>query len=207
VDPSTLEAWWVDLRQENITTRTQVLVPNDQRFDKTAKREIGLRCGHLHRDLLARRVMTDAADFEHLRSKEHVKPAARKLYLKLRDAGICIGSDGPKVHFTRWGWKHITRASRPQLTRYQSFTLLGCVRKILESTPLDEFQEFRSPDRPKESYIAARAAVSFSFRQTAIVKLVLKQGGRPAAPRYLFHTIYEPRRRRNVLGAREPRSP
>lgn len=181
-------------------------MPDGQHLNKSAKQEISLLCGNIHRDLLVRSIATTALDFKHLRSKEHIQPAARKKYLQLRDAEILVGGNGPRVKFDRHGWRHITRYGRPELTRYQSFVLLGCVQRILESTPLEEFQPFRSPDHPDENFIATRAAVSFSFRQTGIIKVVLKADGPVGSPRYKFHTVYEPRRRRNVLGAREPRS-
>ncbi|MEZ2407312.1 DUF4365 domain-containing protein [Bosea sp. RCC_152_1] len=204
VDPDTLQAFWTDLRL-NGGTSTQIFVPETQIFDRSAKELISQLCGNLHRDVLARKIRTEAIDFEHVRSREHIQPASRKLYLSLRNDNICIGGSGPSVIFDRHGWRHITRRERPELTRYQSFILLGCVRKILQATPRDDFQDYRPKGRSSEKLIVARAAVSFTFRQTAIVKVVLKEIEPEKS--YRFHTVYEPRRRRNVLGAQEPLSP
>jgi hypothetical protein len=66
VDPGTLEAWWVDLRKPAGMTKTQILVPDDQRFEGSAKKDIGLLCGNIHRDLLAKSIVTTADDFKHV---------------------------------------------------------------------------------------------------------------------------------------------
>ncbi len=204
VNPKTLEARWVNVRDDGARTASQVIVPGDQFFDRDAKADVASLAGNLHRDLLLRHIDTVSDDFLHLRSRDHLQVAGRRLYLALRASPVCIGGTGPTVIFDRHGWRHITRRRRPELTRYQSFVLLGCVRKLIEETPLSEFVDFPSQDHPNEGLVVARAAVSFPFRQTAVVKVVLivdRDG-----TRYRFHTVYEPRRRRNFMGARRPSS-
>ncbi|NEI19040.1 DUF4365 domain-containing protein [Rhizobium leguminosarum] len=205
VDPVSLKARWVNVRDPQARTAAQVIVPKNQIFDAGAKRLIALLTGNLHRDLLLRHVETVSEDFPHLRGNQLLKVSSRHFYLTLRDAELKIGGSGPTVTFDRHGWHHISRRDRSELVRYQSFVLLGCIRKILETTPLSEFTPFPSRDHPEDNLIAARASVAFPFRQTGVVKIVLSVDR--SDTRYRFHTIYEPRRRRNVLGARKPSSP
>lgn len=181
-----------------------MIVPGDQFLNRKAKKPIALLTGSLHGDLLLMHIGTSSSDFPHLKSRDHIQVVARKLYCELRDRQLKIGGDDPTVTFDRYGWRHITRPDRPQLVRYQSFVLLGSGRKIIEAMPLSEFKPFVSADYPGEELVAARAAVSFRFRQTGIVKLVLNVDR--STDTYKFPTVYEPRRRRNVLGARKPSS-
>jgi hypothetical protein len=198
VDPATWKATWVNLRDKNAIGDTQVFVPIRNKFDLSAKNEIANLCGTIHRDVLLPQVDTIANDFLYLKSREHLQTAARQCYRVLNAADVRLGGDGPRVKFTRDGWGHLTRRRRSHLSEIQSFTLLGAVQKVLEATPEEALV------RDGNAY-AARAAVTFPFRQTAIVKVVLRkaQDG-DGSPAYSFFTVYEPKRKRNVLGARGP---
>jgi hypothetical protein len=206
VDPKTMQMFWVNLRDPAARGPSQVFVPLTQTFDRSAKQIVAALCGNIHRDLLAKRIETEACDFPHLRSREHIHEESRKLYVSLNTNPVFFKNSGPVIEFTRLGWRHITRKGRAQLTRYQSFVLLGTARKILEGTEECELKAHQSVSDSSSSFVSLRAAVSFPFRQTCIVKIILRRCRRGASMRYVFHTIYEPRRRRNVLGAREPLS-
>ncbi|MEL0156354.1 DUF4365 domain-containing protein [Sphingopyxis sp.] len=205
VDAATRKCFWVNARDPGAIKGSQVFVPEHQSFDARARQVVAGLCGNIHRDLLAPLVETTAEDYPHLRSKEHIQRSAKALYRQLSSEPVRIGENGPVVEFDRDGWRHITRAARPQLTRYQSFVLLGAVRKIVEISDVGTLKRHNSKQIPSAGeFVSARAAVSFPFRQTGIVKVVLKILPTDGEPRYLFHTVYEPRRRRNVMGAREP---
>lgn len=205
VDPKEMRAFWVDARSAR-RTPSQIFVPKDQPFDRNAKKDIAHLCGTIHRDLLVKTVRTEAEDFAHLRTRDHIQVAAHALYRELGSNPVRLGGDGPLVNFDGKGWEHITRRGRPELTRYQSFVLLGVVRKLLSATTEEELKAHTSRLDLTTPYASARAAVSFPFRQTAIVKLILRWVPTREGRNYYFHTIYEPRRKRNVYGVREPLS-
>ena len=136
--------------------------------------------------------------------REYINIVARRVFEDLRDRPVLLGGDGPAVEFNRTGWRHITRPGRPKLTRYQSFVLLGAARKVLESVPVAALKKHRSPTAPEMDFVSARAAVSFPFRQAAVVKIILSVREDRGIPRYVFHTIYEPRRRSGTAGTKGP---
>jgi hypothetical protein len=205
VDPVSLHGYWADAKNVH-PNWSQIAVPSNQLFDKAAKRLIAHLCGTLHRDLSTPTLIAEPEHFAHLTGNELIKVAAHELYHDLEQRPVLLGGNGPRVSFPRSGWRHITRRERPQLTRYQSFVLLGVVRPILERTDEVDLKDARMiPDRGIR-LLAARCAVSFPFRQTGIVKVVLRKLTRAERDVYEFHTVYEPRRRRDVIGVREPLS-
>ncbi|MEX0827919.1 MAG: hypothetical protein WD005_03100, partial [Haliea sp.] len=108
------------------------------------------------------------------------------------------------------GWRHITRPSRSQLSKYQSFVLLGAVRKIVEECDVS-IDDLPSSDTGESRirFYQIDSMVTFPFRQTGLVRLVLKKSMiEPVASQKLkFWTIYEPRRKRSGMGVQEPRHP
>ena len=204
VDHVTRKSFWVNVRDSGAVIGSQVFVPQDQPFDAAARSTVARLCGNIHRDVLAPQIDTAAEDFPHIRSKDHIQRTARALYQELRSDPVRLGNSGPIVRFDREGWRHITRPQRPELTRYQSFILLGTVRKILECSSQDALKTHHSASLLSKQFVTVRAAVTFPFRQTAIVKVILEITRHAEEDQYRFHTVYEPRRRRNVIGAREP---
>lgn len=210
VSPDDLSARWVNIKPEEATTSSQILVPEDQPFDSHAKLKICQLCGTLHHDLQAQKIHTFADDFLHLRSKEHIHKSSRRLYKELDAKPICIGVPSQRVHFDRDGWRHITRPDRSQLSKYQSFVLLGAARKILEncSKPLSDLYSGKTNDK-QYIFFQIDSMVTFPFRQTGLVRIVLRGlSQEPASkPNLKFWTIYEPRRKHDGLGVQEPRHP
>nr|WP_325249321.1 DUF4365 domain-containing protein [Amylibacter sp.] len=208
VDPGDLKARWVNIKPDEATTSAQILVPGDQLFDSRAKNKISRLCGTLHHDMQAQKVHTFAEDFLHLRSNKHVQKASRDLYKQLETVQTHFGGSGERVCFDRDGWRHITRPNRSQLSRYQSFVLLGAARKILRSCsrPLTNLCTGTTADR-EFAYYQIDSMVSFPFRQTGLVRLVLRKSMCASSPNQelKFWTIYEPRRKFDGLGVQEPR--
>ncbi|MEO0748836.1 MAG: DUF4365 domain-containing protein, partial [Pseudomonadota bacterium] len=208
VDPDSLTARWVDIKPSHSSTPGQILVPEWQFFSGSAKQLISALCGTLHQDLQAQKVHTFADDFTHLRSAEHIQPASRKMYISLDRSPIFLGGGEEHVHFDREGWRHITRPARSCLSRYQSFVLLGTVRKIIETceTPLAELPT--SFSKTGNCYFfQIDSMVTFPFRQTGLVRLILRKSATDlnGSSKLKFWTIYEPRRKQNGLGVQEPR--
>ena len=206
VDPSSRKAFWANLKDNETIGPSQIFVSNKNCFDADAKNTIASLCGNVHRDLLAMEIETLASDFPHLINKDHIQIASRQLYKDFNSKPVYLSDSQTKINFTRRGWRHITRKGRAQLTRYQSFVLLGTVRKILNTSRLSEFRKHQSVSNPTRDFISIKAAVTFPFRQTSIVKIILEISAISAGKIYNFHTIYEPRRRRDVMGARRPLS-
>lgn len=207
VDPESLLARWVDIKPSHSSTPSQILIPEEQIFDRAAKCSISALCGTLHQDLQAQKVHTFAKDFLHLRSSEHVQPASRKVYISLEQTSTCLGSSGDRVRFDREGWRHISRPRRSQLSKYQSFVLLGAARRIIEQCEisLDDLPSTYSKEGNCH-FVRIDSMVTFPFRQTGLVRLILKKSNiETGQPQLKFWTIYEPRRKHNGLGAQEPR--
>lgn len=203
VDPISLIAFWADAKDVQ-PGWSQISIPSNQEFDKASRRVISRLCGTLYRDLLAPMLVAEPEHFAHLNSKEYIKITAHKLYHSLQNEPVILGNMGARVHFRRSGWRHIIRRERPKLTRYQSFVLLGVVRPILEMTNEGDLRDAGVSPYYGNRLVAARCAVSFPFRQTGIVNVILRKRHANHDPEYEFHTVYEPRRRRDVLGVREP---
>lgn len=201
INSSTLDATWVNLRGKNALGNTQVFVPATSLFNKDARKLVARLCGTLHRDLLMKKVKVSALDFPYFSETTHIQPAAREFYRGLESSNMQLGKSGPRIRFTKEGWKHLTRQDRPRSVQLQSFQLLGTIRKIIESASAADIKEIVSRKNATVEQVYLIAAVSFTFRQTAVVKIVLWKRTDPAIGiNYSFHTIYEPRRRRDVLG-------
>lgn len=197
------KSYWVDAKNQS-EGKSEIFIPRINLFNKDAKKQISMLCGTIYRDLRLQEIHSEYTDFPHLVSKDHIAVASRKLYVSL-GAAPCNMRDGKaKVYFTRYGWRHITRRGRPQLTRFQSFVLLGVVRKIIENMSYTDLLSFEAPNDDKKKLFSARFVVTFPFRQTSVVKIVLEEI--EYGVRYDFYTIYEPRRRRGVTGVRRPHS-
>ncbi|WP_319531124.1 DUF4365 domain-containing protein [uncultured Cohaesibacter sp.] len=210
VDPETLVARWTDIRPEATRTSSQIYVPSNNLFNKAAKHVISGLCGTLHQDLQAQKVHTFAEDFPHLRCRDHIQRSSRQVYKSLQNVPTRLGGNGEQVHFDREGWRHITRPDRSQLTRYQSFVLLGAVRKIIESYNVRLIDSSKPLSNMLDvSFMQIDSMVSFPFRQTGLIRLVLKcvNVGSNDSPKLKFWTVYEPRRKLNGMGVQEPRRP
>lgn len=204
VNPKNFEAHWVDLRGTGAVGNTQVFVPVANAFNKAARKHISSLCGTIHRDLLMIQVKTTSDDFSYLTSKDHLQTAARQYYRKLEASAVKLGGSGPTVSFTKEGWRHLTRFGRSRLTQLQSFQLLGAARSMIESIPETELREVNPKKGNPVEFVYMVAAVSFPHRQTAVVKILLWRRTHPVEGiNYSFRTVYEPRRRRDIIGIRK----
>lgn len=205
VDPETLIARWANVRDSRVVTPSQIIIHPNDLFDASARKIIANLCGNVHRDLLLPQINTVTADFPHF-TEPHLQRAARRFYKALSIEPVYLGPTGPVVRFTREGWRHITRPDRPVLVRHQSLVLLGVIRKVLAQANPADLKDYSPRIDPTGDYVALRAVVTFSFRQTCVVKIVMRRRkDENKRDSYSFHTIYEPRRKRNVLGARSAR--
>ncbi|MBB5546993.1 DUF4365 domain-containing protein [Paraburkholderia fungorum] len=212
VHAKTLVATWVDLRAPGVLTKAQAVVPSEQLFNASARKKVAALCGTLYRDMLMRRLVAKATDFSYLTERVsvagkkspqelHVQRAARQYYTGELALGVGLAKGGPLVQFSRDGWRHITRPQRKRLVVLQSFQLLGVAKRIISSTEEKDLKEIRPAKGDPVEYVYAIAVVSFSFRQTGVVKVILRRhAGNGGLAKYSFHTVYEPRRRKDILG-------
>lgn len=199
VDLDSLEPYWVNLRTAEAFVGGSVVIPEKSRFDINAKLLVEELCGTLHKDQLYPLVATERADFAHLTGRDHIQVEARKLYHGLRDEPVVLlGSEKP-VRFLRSGWRHITRKERANTARFQSLFLLGCVRRILGSTDADTLVLEGNRSKNGLRLFSTRRFVTFPFRQSAVVTVVLEENYDDLGRFFSFYTVYEPRRRRGAL--------
>lgn len=195
------ESHWVDLLSASAIFGSQVFVDGSNRFDSSCRGALRKLCGTIHRDLLKPKIDTEVEDFKYVKAaSEEAQNAARAQYLKFRAHPPTLYGGGPKVSFTNEGWRHITRRGRSRLLQLQSFLLLGCLPRVIGSTPESSLEIAESTS--DGHLVVARAAVTFPFRQTAMLKLMMKRRGESGAYRYSFWSVYEARRGRDVLGRR-----
>jgi len=196
------DAHWVNLLEPGAIDGSRVYIRGDSIFDGQGARSIRRLCGNLHRDILKPQINTSVEDYAYVsQNVRELQVGAREYYRSIGDGCARLGKEGPQVRFTAEGWRHITRRSRHRLTQIQSLLLLGCVVPLIRHTPegsLEPDRKFSDGSR----LVVTRAAVTFPFRQTCMVKLLLRRRGEPGAYCYNFYSIYEVRRKRDVLGRR-----
>jgi hypothetical protein len=201
VNASTWEMTWGNLRDEALKQGTRLHLPRANCFNKAARREIEALCGHLPWDMMLPRVATEASDFRYIEEDQSLARGAQSKYKEMRALGLRLGHvNGPLVRFTQEGWRHITRRGRRRLRRHQAFLLLGVVPKMLAKATIEDLR--RLTKRKGEETYALRAMVAFPFRQSSMIKLVLKRKADTPPDAYDFHTVYEYRRKRDLLGIR-----
>jgi len=200
IDPGNLEAYWVNLRDNSAFTATQILVPDRNKFGLRSRGEIRKLCGTIHADQLLPVVDTVVADFSYLNAKEHIKVSSRAFYKSLHQSRLKFQDAAAPVNFTREGWKHITRIQRSPLLKMQSFQLLGCIPGVIDVFAESELRAFTTKNDVGD-LVYAQAFVKFKFRQSAIVSVVFrKRVAATGEASYSFHTIYEARRDRDLIG-------
>jgi hypothetical protein len=201
VDPDSAKAFWANLRDPETIVGTQIFVPKSNVFNEKAKRNILSLCGTLHADLLLRRIATTAVDFHYLLGAASIKSGAREVYRNLEASELKFEGSPQNIGFTREGWHHLTRRNRAPMARFQSLCLLGAVEKIVRSTHESELRTVRPAKGREPELVAASATIVFPFRQSAVVMVVFrKRLGANNEANYSFHTIHEPRRKRDLWG-------
>lgn len=202
VDPITLNAFWVNVRDPRSRGQTQIFVPKANEFTAVARPAVQKLCGTLHKDQLLQAVHTKSSDFEYLKSSLHLQSSSRQHYRSLKR--LNFNGSAADVTFSREGWHHIVRRSRPALVRFQSFQLLGCIKPILKNLKEEDLRKFVGSDDNAVGLVQAQALVHFTFRQTAVVSIIFRRRvDKSGQPNYSFHTIYEVRRNRDLLGLKE----
>ncbi|WP_146077109.1 DUF4365 domain-containing protein, partial [Halomonas caseinilytica] len=190
--PNSQKAWWIDLKDENsysTTNKAVVHAPKSQVFN-TGQKGVFLR-------LLGDHSRYQGLDPIHLNRQEDLIPKigyehgafkqqAWEYYKQWKSE--CNGKEKSPIDeirsvlITRTGWKHITRNKRLPERVFQSWLLLATARKMIKTCT----QYFRLggthavEDNEKNivgiiDYIALRANVSYTHKDSSIVQVVLKR--------------------------------
>ncbi|WP_416370955.1 DUF4365 domain-containing protein [Tistrella sp.] len=200
VDPESLSAHWTDVRDGRSVLGSQVFVPVENVFDASAKNRISDLCGTLHGDLLLPQVRTQASDFRYLWSSAAPIVAARQEYVRLNSLSLHFADSSATIRFTREGWRHMNRRRRERLAKSQSWSLIGAIPHIIGNVSERSLMVVRPSRNCLPVLVAATVTVLFPHRQSAIVRAVFRRRGEPGNWNYSFHTLYEPRRKRNLMG-------
>ena len=86
------------------------------------------------------------------------------------------------------------------MARLHSWHLLGVLPHVIDAVPESRLRLVRSARGSNPELVSATAMVLFPFRQAAVVQAVFRRRGKEGAANYSFHTVYEPRRKRNLAG-------
>lgn len=192
---------WVNLLEADIAGASQVFVGKSQVFDRSQRIELARLCGTLHRDVLKPRVNTEAQDFDYIRTgAKQLQSEAKKFYKSLNDSALVFLDGKNSVKFRSEGWRHITRKGRNRLVQLQSMQLLGCLPSFIRNTTETSLEIGEKHD--DGNFAIATSTITFPHRQTALVKLVMKRRLKADSYEYSFWTVYEARRKRDILGRR-----
>ncbi|ENU89676.1 hypothetical protein F884_01848 [Acinetobacter sp. CIP 102143] len=179
--------YWVDLKKDEsycATNKQLILVPKKNKISLKTKGEFHELCrGYLGNATLEDIFINSSEGLPvHLGSKISLKSSAWDFYKNWRNQGIYNHQKLGKIYINGMGWRHITRAGRGNQRIVASWLLLPVARKIIEIT-----QDFKVLDRIDikqrsdlnrvliRDYIALRAKVSFNYRDSSIVQVILKR--------------------------------
>jgi hypothetical protein len=192
---------WVNLLEAEGFSASQVFVNKSQVFDQPQRVELARLCGTLHRDVLKPRIDTQSNDFDYIKTgSKEFQHEAKNFYKSLNSKLLSFLDGQSTVKFTSEGWRHITRKGRNRLVQLQSMQLLGCVPDLIKGTKESSLEVGKKNDNG--NFVIANSTVTFPHRQTALVKLVMKRRPKGCSYEYSFWTIYEARRKRDIIGRR-----
>lgn len=202
VDPKNKEAFWADLQNLSTIADKSVIVSMNDRFSVKSANRLRHLAGTQGADNLLPLLSATHNDVQHIHPTKSLKVCSKEFF---KDIGAVNSHDrriGP-VHFSRVGWKHVTRPERPVSRVVQSLQLLRIAKRIVEEMPEAQLlRRIGGPDNPAEIY-SLTARVAFPHRDAAVVRvIVLRQLVSPTnpTPKSWFYSVYERRRRRGLRG-------
>lgn len=203
-------AWWADLNDPatfSPTSRGMLLIPKAQRFGPHSKGDFLALCGNRPTDYQLPTLSTVKEDSLNPPASMSLHKFARDFYTQWSKTAPTVHPSLGQVLVNREGWRHITRLGRAPERRFQSFTLLGAAKRMIEE--LDYFDLLGRVHKHQMAdgttclvdYLGIRANVSFPHRQAAVIQVVLKRRrlipkDRPNdhSQKIWFWSVYELRR-------------
>jgi len=213
VDLETKKVWWADLNNKDIYTENEysITISKFDEFNNGAFRKI-VKLGR--ETFVKKKLKTIATTNGHFfpLALTNFKKSAKEAYANLSGSGeFFFETHNPvlgQVHYTRSGWKHITRLNRRKMRIFNSILLLGVSRSICET--VDRFSSvkkglLRESNQfiKKVDFLTLRANVDYNFRESSIVQVVLRRvktfdkldGTNKIPDKVFFHSVYEPYRK------------
>ncbi|TGB69523.1 DUF4365 domain-containing protein [Escherichia sp. E4930] len=212
-------AYWTNLRSEkNKLSDGSIHFEIKDKFDAAAKVNIYNLCWQWARlrslPRLSANIPTSPAIDETAFSK--ISPYAENLYLIAKEyyKNLMKESKSPlnpfQVVFTRRGWEHITRKSRPSETKIQSLILLPVAMRILLKTTQSEskkitFTDEKSVGQLRRRWYESRTCnATFYARDAAVVRVIIERTqlfhkGILKQDVSVFYSVHEVARRRSFV--------
>ncbi|MGJ5719921.1 DUF4365 domain-containing protein [Morganella sp. B601] len=212
-------AYWTNLRSEkNKLSDGSIYFEIKDKFDATAKVNIYNLCWQWARlrslPRLAANMPTSLVIDETAFAK--ITPYAESLYLIAKQYYKNLmkeskSSTNPfQVVFTRRGWEHITRRSRPGETKVQSLILLPVAMRILLKTTKSESKKITLTDERRDGqtrkrwYESRTCNVTFYARDAAVVRVIIERTqlfykGKLRQDVSVFYSVHEVARRRSFV--------
>lgn len=202
VDPKNKEAFWADLQNPENILEKSVLISLKDRFSEKSANRLRQLAGTQGDDNLLPLIRATYSELQHIHPTRPLKVCSKEFFKNIGFVNSCdqrIGS----VHFSRVGWKHITRPERPVSRVVQSLQLLRIAKRMVEEVPEAQLlRRIGSANNPAEIY-SLTARVTFPHRDAAVIRvIVLRQLVSPTnlTPKSWFYSVYERRRRHGLRG-------
>ncbi len=217
------KSWWVDLKNESTyceDNKNIILLDRTKRFGEHSIGEIRkLRTfNEIDKDLPIIYLKKDDLIVDSI--TKPLKYEAKKAYKKWKSLSKSK-QEHPRlgeIIVSRVGWRHITRKGRGAANIFQSFTLIGAAKKIIQSD-IKAYQ-IRQPDVTVDEvrnitiihdYLSLRCKVGFPNRHEAVVQVVLKRlrtidmNDSETTTKLWFYSVYEPRRHKKTYRHKKTR--
>lgn len=209
-------AWWTDLKNPDSycdSAGSYILIPKEQKFDISAKKQIYKLTGHRHEESALTNINMTNDLLTHITlNNKSIKQIGQKYYKSLSAQKITPANKefSSGIQFTGIGWKHITRKTRSLQRIIQSLLLLPVAKEIIEKVDKFQIVDYRSFEDDEKNIIhyqtlLLRARVSFSFRYPTVINLILRRKiiipadkSEPKS-KVWFYSIYESKRGRELV--------
>ncbi|MEH7543658.1 hypothetical protein CN939_30660 [Bacillus thuringiensis] len=209
-------AWWTDLKDPNSysdSANSYILLPKEQKFDISAKKQIYKLTGHRYEESSLTNINMNNGLLKHITLKDKsIKEIGSEYYKSLSTQEITPANKefSSGIQFTRVGWRHITRKTRSLQRIIQSLILLPVAKEIIEKVDKFQIVDYHSVEDDDKNIIhyqtlLLRARVSFSFRYPTVINLLLRRQiivpadkSEPTS-KVWFYSIYESKRGRELV--------
>ncbi len=179
--------YWVDLKKDESycgKNKQLILVPKKNKISLKSKSDFHNLCRSYLGDETLGNIFVKSNEGlpVHLGTKSTLKTDAWNYYKNWRQRGVFKHPNLGDIYINGMGWKHITRAGRGSQRIIASWLLLPIARNIIENVAsfkvLDRIDIENKIDPNKiliRDYIGIRAHVSFNYRDSSVVQVILKR--------------------------------
>jgi hypothetical protein len=216
VDLETEKCWWTDLNDTNSFIENDYSVTVKKENILNEKAFISIK--KIGKELFVKKEipLIKSKNYHFFNLKlTNFKESSWDVYQSLKDENHEFYSKtiNPKlglIHYSKSGWKHITRLNRRKMRIINSLLLLKISKEIIEN--VESFSKVKNglvreskKFIKKVDFLTLRANVEFNFRQDSIVQVVLRRvkiydklnPENKIEDKIYFHSVYEPYRKEN----------